>query len=51
MNNKETIKLKEKIKNLKWNDKNLEKHTKKHPIKESENMVHINGEIYLDSMI
>ena len=51
MNNKETIKLIEKIKNLKWNDKNLEKHTKKHPIKESENMVHINGEIYLDSMI
>lgn len=36
MNNKETIKLIEKIKNLKWNDKNLEKHTKKHPIKESE---------------
>jgi len=28
MNNKETIKLIEKIKNLKWNDKNLEKHTK-----------------------
>lgn len=25
MNNKETIKLIEKIKNLKWNDKNLEK--------------------------